>query len=150
VPGARRPDITRPLRLLIASVVCLGQDRPHGMITALAEVLALSRQSIYDIGHGWSSPWAPGGSQPAGEAMTPAAGQAIARAALTLLVVGAMQLRATQWCLEALLGQRRSIGWLSGLVDEAGTRAGAVLAAADWSGAERLIVNCLWGIWRGS
>jgi hypothetical protein len=63
----------------------------------------------------------------------------MARAALTLLVVGTMQLRATQMCLQSLLGCRRSLGWLSELVDEAGTRAGAVLEAADWSGATEMI-----------
>jgi hypothetical protein len=52
-----------------------------------------------------------------------------------------VQLRPALKCLEALVHQRRSIGWLTGLVDEAGARAGAVLAAADWSGAERLIVS---------
>lgn len=139
VPGARRPDITRPLRLLIASVVDLGDKRPHGMITALAEALATTRQTIYDIGWTWSIP---GESSPVPDGPPrPTDRNAVARAALTLLVVGAMQLRSTKWCLSALWGHARSIGWLSGLVDEAGTRAGIVLATADWSGTSRLIVS---------
>lgn len=42
VPGARRPDIGRPMRLLIGSIVDLGGGRPRGMITWLAEVLDLT------------------------------------------------------------------------------------------------------------
>jgi hypothetical protein len=68
--------------------------------------------------------------------------QRLATQALTLLPEGAMQLRPTLRCLEVLVHQRRSIGWLSDMVDEAGRRAGAVLAAADWSAARRLILSC--------
>ncbi len=48
-----RPDITPALRLLIASVVELGDDRPRGMITWLANSLATSRKTIYTIGAAW-------------------------------------------------------------------------------------------------
>lgn len=49
-PRGYRADITHPLRLLIASTVALGESRPHGMITWLAQALATSRQTIYYIG----------------------------------------------------------------------------------------------------
>lgn len=134
-----RPDISESLRLLIASAVALGESRPHGMITWLAGVLATSRQTIYDIGAAWIP-------KPAVETLAAVTVESpgelrkrIARAALTLLVVGAMRLRGVELCLEQLLGQGRSLGWLNGLVNEAGQRAGAVLAQADWSGAEAMI-----------
>ena len=139
VPGARRPDITRPLRLLIASIVDLADERPHGMITWLAEVLATSRETIYTVGETWSQP--PGADKPTATEAQPVDRKQLARAALTLLVEGAVQLRPAQRCLKALIGQRRSLGWLCQLIDDAGERAGAVLAAADWSGATRLIVS---------
>lgn len=37
-------------------------------------------------------------------------------------------------------GPRPSLGWLSGKVDEAGTRAGIVLSLTDWSGCRPLFV----------
>ena len=46
-PGARRKDVTLPMRLLVGSVVQLGKDRPWDAITWLADVLRTSRQSIY-------------------------------------------------------------------------------------------------------
>lgn len=142
VPGARRPDIARPMRLLIASVVDLGRERPHGMITWLADALDTTRETIYTIGATWSNREPPSPTMPeTAGARRHAERNRLAQAALTLLVVGAMQLRSVQWCLAALLGNTRSIGWLCGLVDEAGGRAGAVLADADWSGAHRMIVS---------
>ncbi len=43
VPGARRPDINEPRRLLVASAVAMGDDRPFGMIQWLADVLDTTR-----------------------------------------------------------------------------------------------------------
>ena len=134
-----RPDITRSLRLLIASAVDLGDARPHGMITWLAAVLGTSRQTIYDIGETWiAATWTQAGLSSVTESPSERRNR-IARAALTMLVVGAMRLRGVELCLEQLLGERRSLGWLSGLVDEAGQRAGAVLEAAEWTGSGEMI-----------
>lgn len=141
VPGARRPDIGRPMRLLIGSIVDLGGGRPRGMITWLAEVLDTSRETIYSIGAAWSNGQPSIAQRPLCRGESGSQRSELAQAALTLLVVGAMRLRSVQWCLTALLGETRSIGWLCGLVDEAGERAGAVLAAADWSKAPRMIVS---------
>jgi hypothetical protein len=107
-----RPDIGRPLRLLIASAVDLGEARPHGMITWLAGVLETSRQTIYDIGESWT-----GATRDAEESAELEEGPGdqrnrIASAALTLLVVGAMRLRGVEICLDRRLGYRRSLGWL--------------------------------------
>jgi hypothetical protein len=139
--GSHRPDISPPLRRVIAGLVGLAGDRPYGLITRLAGSLATSRQTIYDIANSVAASDEADPVPVAEVRLRPADRNAAARSALTLLVVGAMQLRAVQWCLEALLSHERSIGWLSGLVDEAGTRAGAVLAAADWSSAQRLILS---------
>jgi len=134
-----RPDITPPLRLLIASAVAMGEDRPRGMITWLAEVLSTSRETIYTIGAAWG-PKA-GAEEPSVEAENDPEERRrqIARAALTLLVPGAMCLRRVQESLASLHGLGRSLGWLSELVDEAGQRAGAVLEGADWSAAGEMI-----------
>jgi hypothetical protein len=127
------------MRLLVASLVQLGEARPHGAISWLAETLRTSRQTIYDIGHRAeahpAATPAPTESAPTGADRT-----TLARAALVLLVVGAMHLRGVEYALWALLGRRRSLGWLAELVDEAGTRAGQALARADWSGASSMIV----------
>ena len=145
-PGARasgvhRPDITRSMRLLVASIVEMQTERPHGMITWLAEFFDTSRQTVYTIGEVVVNQ----ATLPLGGATGTAASAAhldrngMARAALTLMVLGAMRLRGVQMCLQQLLGCQRSLGWLSGLVDEAGERAGAVIEAADWSGAQEMI-----------
>lgn len=134
-----RPDITRPLRLLIASAVDLGDDRPRGMITWLADTLKTSRETIYDIGAAWGSKAAIEAPAVEAKADPEERRRRIARAALTLLVPGAMSLRGVKECLESLHGLGRGLGWLSELVDEAGQRAGAVLEAADWTGAGEMI-----------
>ena len=135
-----RPDINEPLRLLIASAVKLGRDRPHGMITWLGDVLETSRQTIYDIGASWDQPETLEEAKLDRDQSPDSDAYRIERAALTLLVVGAMRLRGVESCLETLIGQGRSLGWLSELVNEAGERAGAVLESADWSAASEMIV----------
>lgn len=138
-PQGHRPDITRSMRLLIGSVVDLGADRPHGLISWLAAGLQTSRQTIYDIGARClasaeitSDPVEPAEHSKVGR-------NRLVRAALTMLVAGAIRLRGAQLCLEHLMGQRPALGWLSELVDEAGERAGRVLEAADWTGVGELI-----------
>ena len=117
----------------------MGEDQPRGMITWLADVLATSRETIYTIGAAWSAKAAMEAA-PAEAASGPEERRRrIARVALTLLVPGAMRLRGVQECLGSLHGMRRSLGWLSELVDEAGQRAGAVLEAADWTAAGEMI-----------
>ncbi len=138
VPGARRPDIHEPMRWLIANAVALGDDRPYGMISWLADVLDTSRETIYTIGETWAVP-------PAVRSAAPPPGPAVDRrrlaaVALTLLVEGAVQLRPTLRCLDVLEHQRRSIGWLHNLVNEAGGHAGAVMARTVWAGDKPLIV----------
>ena len=109
------------MRLLIGSIVDLGQARPRGMITRLAEVLYTSRETIYSIGATWSNGQASSPSRPVSAGQRRGMGRnELAQAALTMLVVGAMRLRSAQWCLGSLLGNTRSIGWLCGLVDDAG------------------------------
>lgn len=140
-PGARREDITLSMRLLIGSVVRMPQ-RPYGLITWLAEHYATTRQTIYDIGE-----WVEKQVEPA-EEMEVLGGRAklepdrnkLSRSALTLMVPGAMPLRPTEDSLAEILGKTRSFGWLCELVDEAGQRAGALLAQADWTKSTNLIV----------
>lgn len=140
VVGKRRPDIDHATRLLIGSVVALGEDRPHGMITWLASVLGTSRETIYTIGEACACP-------PAAEQHGPTAAagrmdrEEKARAALTLIVEGAVALRPTRRCMERIIGEKPAIGWLYGLIGEAGERAGQVLADADWTGEGEIIVS---------
>lgn len=128
VLGARRPDITKSARLLIAGAVALGDERPHGMITWLADAFRTSRQTIYDIGAGVERQLEGMGRavvQPVRGAMSR---KQVAGAALTLLIGGTMTIRRTRMCLKGLLAADRSVGWLCGLIDEAGTRAAAAVA----------------------
>jgi len=137
VPGARRPDITAPARLLIASVVQLAEARSHGAITWLADVFRTSRQTIYAIGErAVAGPIEAATGEPAQVESSP---HRLERAALTLLVPGGTSLRPTLACLDELLGQARSVGWLAELVDEAGARAGAALERADFSACRPMI-----------
>jgi len=138
-PGSRRKDISLADRLFIAGLLHIPRDRrPHGIVTWAATAFRASRQTLYDVRDRIGE--AVAGRAEAAGVPRDAEGSRVARAALTLLVMGALRLRGVRECLEALLGCRRSLGWLSALVDEAGGRAGAVLEAADWSGAERMIV----------
>ena len=137
MPGARRPDITVAMRLLIGSVVQLGDSRPWGSISWLADVFQTSRQTVYAVGQSVGVLQV---ASDTGVAAPRTDRHGVSRHALTLLVAGCMRLRATQHCLAVLLGHHRTVGWLSGLVDEAGTRAGKVLEMTDWSGCRRLVV----------
>lgn len=140
VPGARRPDITWPARLLIASAVALGEARPHGMITWLADAWQTSRQTIYDIGGQIERLAERSVRDVADAAPAPLSRNELAAATLTLLIAGSVTVRRARWCLERILGRRPAVGWVSDLMSEAGPRAQIVLEAADWSGTPTLIV----------
>ena len=141
VPGSRRRDISLADRLFIAGLLYIPRElRPHGIVCWAAAAFRTSRQTLYDVRDRVGRAVV-GGARADGAHSEMADRNRVAWAALTLLVVGAMRLRGVEMCLETLLGCRRSLGWLSGLVDEAGQRAGAVLAATDWSGARRMIVS---------
>jgi len=140
MPGARRPDIDQAARLLIASAVSLGEARPHGMITWLADMWQTTRQTIYAIGEGIEHQLGEVGESQVGAAPKAVGRGELAAATLTLLIAGAATVRRARWCVGQLLGRQPAVGWISDLVDEAGQRAEAVLRAADWSAAPTLIV----------
>ena len=139
LPGAQRRDITVPARLLIAAVVALGRQRPHGMITWLAGAWRTSRQTIYAIGERIEQQLEEA-EQEAGEAAAAVLSRdELAGATLTLLIAGTMTVRRVRWCLARLLGREPSVGWVSDLVAEAGSRAEKALRRADWSGTPMMI-----------
>lgn len=140
VPGARRPDITKAARLLIASAVALGEERPHGMITWLADVWRTTRQTIYDIGDRIAQQTDEERHGAASDAPKALSRNEVAAAVLTLLIAGSVTVRRVRWCVERILGRQPAVGWISDLVNEAGERAEVVLREADWSAASTMIV----------
>jgi len=140
VPGARRPDITWSARLLIASAVALGEARPHGMITWLADAWGTTRQSIYYIGAQIERLVEAAERGLAGAAPVTLSRNELAAATLTLLIAGTMTVRRVRECLGRIVGREPAVGWISDLVSEAGERAEAVLREADWSATPTMIV----------
>lgn len=138
--GARRPGITQADRLFASAVVAIPREERYGAVTWMAQAFATSRQTIYDIAASTQRRLevmpAPAQDRsvvvaiPHAPAVT---GTAVARGALTLLFPGGVTLRPMRVCLDELLGEPRSPAWLCTHFNQAGRRAGEVLAAADWS-----------------
>lgn len=148
-PRWKRQDIVLPDRAFIGAVVNLPAEvRPWGAITWLADIYRTSRETIYAIGERTKA----GLLQPVEEADSLAesvdraieldsppetevsrADYRLERTILTLLLPGGVTLRPMQDCLEEALGARRSVGFLSQFINEAGRRAGEVLDEIDYS-----------------
>ena len=143
----KRPDIGLSDRLFIGAVVNLPPaGRPWGAITWLAEVYRTSRETIYDIGR--QTRQALLGPEPAepppliiemppefsdSGPMIRVSDLRLKRTILSLLLPGGASLRAMQDCLAVSLDTSRSLGYLSEAINEAGRRAGDILAHLDYS-----------------
>ena len=147
LPNWKRPDLGLSERLLIGAVLNLPQERRHwGVISWLAELLHVSRPTLYAIGQ-----WVRAGLQP--EAMHPLlTGDAVVetsvidvqktinvtpkrikRTALALTFPGGVSERSAAVCLQAAFDEGRSPAFLSALLHEAGKRTGAILEQIDHS-----------------
>jgi len=142
-PRSRRQDVSLADRLFIAALLHTPRDlRPHGIVSWAATVFRTSRQTLYDI-----RDWV--GSAVIGPAdtdslraelravQTPdrvneAGPNRVARLILSLLFPGGMAYRPIQVGLHEALDTSRSIGFISGLLQRDGQRAGRILAALKW------------------
>jgi len=142
LPGYKRPDLSLADRLFIGVVVNLpAAQRPWGCLTWLAQRLATSRTTLYDIDDRTRTSLA---ARPSGRPVhgpdpavpAPAEGSAsaimltpnrLARTLLTLLMPGGVSGRTIADCLQVAFDCGRSTGSISELLHRAGQRAGEVL-----------------------
>jgi hypothetical protein len=123
--------------------IFMAQQGSYGVVSELSQQAEVSRQTLYS--------WKAKGQralQAVFEPKAPQAGLPLERAVLTLLVEGHASYRGIQVCLEVLLGQHVSLGTITAIVQEAGTRAqqwlerqvseqGRVLALDEQFGSKR-------------
>jgi len=145
LPGWKRTDLGLSERLFIGAVLNLPKERrPWGIVSWLADVLRVSRPSLYAIGE-WtkagllSSPVLPmitadNTHEPAfSGAKQTVTSKRMKRTALTLVLPGGVPDRSAEVCLQAAFDEGRSPASLSALLHEAGIRAGEILQGIDHS-----------------
>jgi hypothetical protein len=145
--GWKRPDLGLSDRLFIGGVMNLPQGkREWGMIQWLADVYQTSRPTLYAIGARTQAGLLPPpghptevgvikpdmGKQDAAKTVTVTRNRMI-RTILTLLFPGGVSERSAADCLEAAFDVSRSPAFISGLMHEAGQRAGKILEGVDHS-----------------
>jgi hypothetical protein len=152
----KRWDIGLPDRAFIAAVVNLPRgQRPWGAITWLADVYQTSRQTLYTIGaqvretllfpRQWLESQADQPLQLPSSCLSERPTVAVTdnrlkRTILTALLPGGMALRPMQDLLGVAFDQSRAVGFLSEFINEAGRRAGDVLARTDFSPLNEVIL----------
>ena len=140
-PGWKRTDIGLSERLFIGAVLNLPQDRRcWGIITWLAEMLNVSRPTLYAIG-AWvkagllSKPVAPNFLEEQAfsddEQMILITPNRLKRMALALVLPGGVSGRSVEACLQTAFDKSRSPAFLSELTHKAGQRAGEILRRVD-------------------
>ena len=140
-PSWKRTDLGLSERLFIGAVLNLPQDRRcWGIITWLAEMLNVSRPTLYAIG-AWvkagllSKPVAPnrleGRASSDDEQMILVTPNRLKRMALALVLPGGVPGRSVETCLQTAFDKSRSPAFLSALTHEAGIRAGEILRRVD-------------------
>jgi hypothetical protein len=146
-PGWKRPDLGLSDRLFIGGVINLPRGkREWGMIQWLADVYQTSRPTLYAIGDRTKaglllrSPHLTedGVIQPNVEDQGAAKTVRVTRnrmirTALTLLFPGGVSERSAADCLQAAFDVGRSPAFISGLMHEAGRRAGEILQSVNHS-----------------
>jgi hypothetical protein len=133
--------------LFMSSIMVLGREqRPWGIVTWLAEAFQLSRPALYSLTKRLVGRLGEAAVRPLPEREA-AADAALAvnemrlkRTVLTAAFPGKMALRPLQQVLAEAFDERRSIGWISALLSEAGKRAGQVLEQVDYAGIGPLLV----------
>lgn len=128
--GMRRDDITAYQRRQIALAV-LASDRPHGMVTRLAEIWNLSRKSIYEIANRaydlLLKVLKPGGHGPQpNQTQITVDRNRMVRAVGRLTLSGVSQRKVVD-CLAEMLDTSVSLGWVNGRIGE------LEAAAAVWN-----------------
>jgi hypothetical protein len=153
LPSWKRTDLGLSERLFIGAVLNLPTDRrPWGIVSWLAETLAVSRPSLYAIGERikvglLSTPVLP---MIANNAQKPAASDSkktvtvtpnrIKRTALAMMFPGGVSGRAAEICLQTAFDESRSPACMSALLHEAGMRAGEILRQVDHAGMGEVVL----------
>ena len=129
--------LTLPDVLFISLVMAQSKEsRPWGIVTWMAAMFRMSRPSVYALSRRVHARLlAPEIRE---ERLLPSTTATLSREQLERLVLtaafpGKMALRPMQKLLVEGFDQKRSLGWLSGLINEAGDRAGQVLEEIDLS-----------------
>jgi hypothetical protein len=119
----------------------LAHEGEYGVVTAVSRACGASRQTLYA--------WRERGRAAVAAAFAPApavfATPGLARSVLTLLVSGHASYRGIQTCLREVLGWEVSLGTITGVVAEAGTRAQALLHARSAPAPVPLALDELFG-----
>ena len=143
----KRMDIGLSERLFIGAVLNLPKGfRQWGIVSWLAETMDVSRPTLYAIGR-----WTKEGLLPSpgvavdlakatretsgsdGKKMIEVTPNRIKRTALSLELPGGVSGRSAEICLQTAFDEGRSPAFQSGLMHEAGRRAGEILKAVDHS-----------------
>lgn len=148
LPSWKRVDLGLSERLFIGAVLNLPKEqRRWGIVSWLANVLNVSRPTLYAIGE-WTRAGLlpkPGHSQITVDAVVAETASLdnqqtisitpnrIKRTALTLAFPGGVSERSAEVCLQIAFGEGRSPAFLSALLHEAGKRAGEILQQIDHS-----------------
>ncbi len=133
----KMPHLTMPDVLFIALVMALPKgSRPWGIVTWMAVMFRMSRPSVYALSHRTHARLLAPEFQE--ERLLPSttvtlSKEQLKRIVLTAAFPGKVALRPMQKLLAEAFDQERSLGWLSGLINEAGARAGQVLAQINLS-----------------
>ncbi len=123
----KAPHLSTPDILFMTGVMS-SPHRPWGIVTWMAKTFEVSRQTVYDLPkrvlQRLSSP------PKAAPVVHPKEDEKyrIQRTVLTAAFPGKMAFRPMQEMLQEAFGVRRSVGWLSELLTEAGKQAGRILA----------------------
>ena len=116
-------------------------ERPWGIVTWMAEAFGLSHPGLYNLATHIQHRLTAGAAAAIGEEASPAvASNRLERTVLTAAFPGKVALRPLQAVLSEALDEQRSIGWLSGLLNDAGRQAGAILDGIDTSPLGAVIV----------
>ena len=112
--------------ILFMTGVMSSPQRPWGIVTWMAEMFGVSRQTVYDLTERVRQRFL---LPPRGIPVIPSdKGRRLQRTVLTAAFPGKMAIRPMQEVIQEAFGVSRSVGWISELLTEAGERADRVLA----------------------
>jgi len=131
----RLEDITAAERMEVATLL-LAAEGAYGLVTGLARERGTSRPFLYALRDRARTALAqavvPGrAGRPTREAGVVIDRHAVERDVVVLSQVVHASVRGIQECLEEMVGVERSVGWIEGVLQEAGRRAEGLVAVPD-------------------
>lgn len=116
-------------------------ERPWGIVSWMSDVFRVSRPGLYNLASRVQQRLAGGDVEVIPQVVeSEEAPYRLERTVLTAAFPGKMALRPLQAVMTEAIGESRSVGWLSGMLNDAGRRAGEVLARIDTSPLGAVIV----------